>query len=154
MIYRIAPAALAFSLAFALSGCGDTSAPSSDVAINIANPGSDRLKTLTPLNQRIGLMRAIRDSGKRCRRVETLGYQQQYRELAMWVALCDDGRHWAVFIAPNESIEVRDCAEHAQLGLPLCHPVAALPPDPNAPPGSAVPANVIEEGNRNLTNGM
>ena len=147
-----APAALV--LAVALSGCGDTSAPPADPVINIANPGSDRLKTLTPLNQRIGLMRAIRASGKRCGRVETLGYQQQYRELAMWVALCEDGHHWAVFIAPNEDIQVRDCAEHAQLGLPVCRPVAPLPPDPNAPPGSAVNTSVIEQGNRNLANGM
>jgi hypothetical protein len=147
-------AAAALVLALAVAGCGDTSAPTADPTINIANPGSDRLKTLSPTNQRIGLLRAIRDSGKRCRRVETLGYQQQYRELAMWVALCDDGRHWAVFIAPNEDIQVRECAEHAQLGLPVCRPVAPLPPDPSAPPGSAVPANVVEEGNRNLLNGM
>jgi hypothetical protein len=109
--------------------------------IRIANPESDRLKTLSPLYQRIGLMRAIRDSGKRCRRVDALGYQEEYRGLAMWVAMCDDGRHWAVFIAPNADVQVRDCSENQQLGLPVCHPVAPLPPDPNAPPSSAVPAN-------------
>lgn len=147
-----AASALALGLAFALAGCGDVSAPNSETAINIANPGSDALRAAQPLNQRIALARAVHDSGHHCRRVDALGYQEQYRELAMWVAMCDDGKHWAVFIAPNQDIQVRDCMENAQLGLPLCHPVAPLPPDPSAPPSSAVPANVVEQGNRNLIN--
>ncbi|HYI65253.1 MAG TPA: hypothetical protein VEW71_10245 [Allosphingosinicella sp.] len=138
------------ALALALAGCGDTSAPSSeDAQIRIENPGSDRLKTLSPLNQRIGLMRAIRDSGKRCRNVEALAYQQEYQGMAMWVALCADGRHWAVYIAPNEDVQVRNCSEAAQLDLPHCRPVAPRPPSPDAPAGSAVPGNVVEDGNRN-----
>lgn len=125
------------ALALAMAGCGDTSAPSSeDAQIRIENPGSDRLKTLSPQNQRIGLMRAIRDSGKRCRNVEALAYQQEYQGMAMWVALCADGRHWAVYIAPNEDVQVRNCSEAAQLRLPQCRPVAPLPPDPNAAPAA------------------
>lgn len=122
----------------ALAACGETAPATNGAAtsIRVANPGSDRLKALSPLNQRIGLVRAIRDSGRRCRRVDALGYQQEYRQLAMWVALCNDGRHWAIFIAPNEDIQVRDCRENAQLGLPVCRPVAPLPPDPNAPPNA------------------
>lgn len=124
------------ALALTLAGCSDD-APSNNVtSIQVVNPGSDRLKALTPLNQRIGLMRAIRDSGKRCRNVQAVGYQQDYRGMAMWVALCNDGRHWAVFIAPNEDIQVRNCAENAQLDLPVCRPVVPMPPDPNATPSS------------------
>ena len=137
----------AFALLLALAGCGDTGAPSNQSAgVRMANPGSDRLKALSPLNQRIGLVRAIRASGKRCRRVDALGYQQEYRQLAMWVALCNDGRHWAVFIAPNEDVQVRNCTENAQLGLPVCRPVAPLPPDPNAPPGTAPTVNAAANG--------
>ena len=125
-------------LALALAGCGGAgdSSNAADPAIRIENPGSDRLKTLTPLNQRIGLMRAIRANGKRCPRVERGVYQQEYQGMAMWVALCGDGRHWAVYIAPNEDVQVRDCAEAAQLGLPLCRPVPLMPPDPSAPPST------------------
>lgn len=132
------PAICALS-ALALAGCGDTGAPQANQAaarIRVANPGSDRLKALSPLYQRIGLLRAIRGSGKRCRRVDRLGYQQEYEQLAMWVALCDDGRHWAVFIAPSEDVQVRDCAQHAELGLPVCRPLPPLPADPRAPPGT------------------
>jgi hypothetical protein len=123
-----------------LAGCGEMTPSKNAPKIIIANPHSDRLKTLSPLYQRITLRRAIGDSGKRCRRVDALGYQQQYRGLAMWVALCDDGRHWAVFIAPNADIQVRLCTQNAQLNLPPCHPVAPLPPDPAAPPNSNRPA--------------
>jgi hypothetical protein len=121
-----------------LTACEDGSQPANQTHIAIANPESDRLKGLSPLYQRIGLMRAIRDSGKRCRRVDALGYQEDYRGLAMWVALCDDGKHWAIFIAPNADVQVRDCSENQQLGLPVCHPVAPLPRDPNAPPNAQV----------------
>jgi hypothetical protein len=132
------PAICALSV-LALAGCGDTGAPSANKAeprIRAANPGSDRLKGLSPLYQRIGLLRAIRSSGKRCRRVDRLGYQQEYEQMAMWVALCDDRRTWSVFIAPNENVQVRDCAQHAELGLPVCRPLPPLPADPSAPPGT------------------
>jgi hypothetical protein len=137
-------ASLAAALAFAGSALGacDDGAPSQNVTrVTIANPESDRLKTMSPLYQRIGLSRAVRDSGKRCRRVDALGYQQEYRGLAMWVALCEDGRHWAVFIAPNSDVQVRECIHNAELRLPVCRPVAPLPPDPNAPPNSNRPGN-------------
>jgi hypothetical protein len=134
-IVRLAALSVLPATAF-LAGCGDMTPSRDEAHIVIANPESDRLKTLSPLYQRIGLRRAIGDSGKRCRRVDALGYQQQYRGLAMWVALCDDGRHWAVFIAPNADVQVRDCRQNAQLGLPVCRPVAPLPPDPNAPANS------------------
>lgn len=126
--------------ALALAGCGDSTPPANgQEQIRVANPGSDRLKELGPLNQRIALMRAIRDSGKRCRRVDALGYQQEYRQLAMWVAVCDDGRHWSVFIAPNEDIQVRDCREHQQLDLPVCRPVPPVAPDPSFPQAKTLP---------------
>lgn len=125
----------------ALAACGDvTPADSGNRQIRAANKGSDDLKALSPIYQRIALLRAIRSSGKRCQRVERLGYQQDYEQLAMWVALCDDGRHWSVFIAPNDDVQVRDCTQHGQLGLPVCRPLPPLPPDPSAPPGTE-PAN-------------
>ena len=78
-------------------------------------------------------MRAIRDNGKRCQRVEATAYQEEYRNLALWVALCNDGRHWALFIAPNGDTQVRDCADARELDLPQCRPIAAA----EAPPAKA-----------------
>jgi hypothetical protein len=139
-------------LALTVSGCGDTTPPNTQApAIRIANPGSDRLKALSPIDQRIAMMRAIRGAREPCRRVVGLGYQQEHRDLAMWVVLCPEGRQWAVFIAPDESVQVRACGEAAQLGLPACRPVAPLPPDPSLPVGD-VSANEFEAANRNLSN--
>ena len=122
-------AACGLSLLFALSACGDTSPPGNGgIQINVASEGSERLKALNPLNRRIGLLRAIQQSGFRCRGgVLTGAYQQQYQNLAMWVALCGDGKNYAVFIAPTDDIQVRDCTEHAQLNLPLCRRVLPMP---------------------------
>jgi hypothetical protein len=115
---------IAAVLAAPLAACGggDRSA-AGNVHIVIANPYQDQLKALPAPMQRLGLMRAIRDNGKRCHRVEAVGAQGDYRGLAMWVALCDDGRHWAVFIAPNGDTQVRNCADAAALRIPICHPV-------------------------------
>jgi hypothetical protein len=145
-------AGAALALFLTLSACGDTSAPSgTDPQIRIANEGSDRLKGLNPLNKRIGLLRAIQQSGFRCRGgVLTGAYQQQYQNLAMWVALCADGKNYAVFIAPTDDVQVRDCTEHAQLDLPLCRPVAPLPHDPQTPRGAEPDPALINAANANL----
>ena len=116
-------------LAMTAAACDD--GPPADPAppTKITNPYHDRLAGLTPDMQRLGVMRAIRDNGKRCQRVEAVRYQQDYRQLALWVALCNDGRHWAVFIAPNGDTQVRACTEMRQLDLPQCRPVTG----PGAP---------------------
>ena len=113
------------ALALALAGCGQEAPGEDRPATKIANPGHDQLTALPADLQRLGVMRAIRDNGKRCRRVEATAYQQDYRNLAMWVALCDDGRHWALFIAPNGDTQVRDCAHADRLDLPQCRPLPA-----------------------------
>jgi hypothetical protein len=127
----LAPAALAFLLS--LAACGEIAPTDNKAAIRIANPDSDRLKAASPLNRRLTLLRAIHQTRHRCRRVVGGAYQEYYRGMEMWVALCDDGKHWSVFIAGNSDIQVRDCSEHEQLGLPVCHPVTAMPRDPNDP---------------------
>ena len=148
-------AACSFLPLLALSACGDTSPPGNGgIQINVASEGSERLKGLNPLNRRIGLLRAIQQSGFRCRGgVLTGAYQQQYQNLAMWVALCGDGKNYAVFIAPTDDIQVRDCTEHAQLNLPLCRRVPPMPHDPQTPPNAEPDLNQINAANANLAGG-
>jgi len=130
---KMPAAAALFLLPLALAGCGEIAPSGNKTEIRIANADSDRLKALSPLNQRLALMRAIRQTGHRCRRAVAGAYQEYYRGMEMWVALCDDGRHWSVFIAGNSDVQARDCAQHVQLGLPQCRPVTPPPPDPNDP---------------------
>ena len=114
--------------ALALAGCDGADAPAENRApTRIANPYHDQLLTLSPFNQRLTLMRAVRDNGKRCGRVEATRYQEDYRNMALWVALCEDGRHWGVFIAPNGDTQVRECTQMRQLGLPVCRPMTGVP---------------------------
>jgi hypothetical protein len=125
-------------LPLALAACGDVATNDPDNGIRVANPDSDRMKAASPLNQRLALMRAIRQTGNRCHRVVTGAYQQYYRGMEMWVALCDEGKHWAIFIAGNSDVQVRDCDQNQQLGLPVCRPVAPMPPDPLDPGSNAM----------------
>jgi hypothetical protein len=88
--------------------------------IVVRSEAQDQLHQLDDLNRAIALKRAIYASGFTCRRVETSGYVQEYKNLSMWAANCDDGRDWAIFVGPDGSAQVRPCADLAQLQLPAC----------------------------------
>lgn len=123
--------AVALALLGALSACGREGAgdqpPVAPKAIGMANPFHEQLTALPPQLQKLTLWRALRDSGTRCRRVEAGGFQGDHENLKMWVARCEDGRHHAVFLAPNADVQVRNCEEAAQLGLPQCRPLPQAP---------------------------
>ncbi len=120
-------ALLLAAVAGALSACGggDPQTQPKAKSISVQNPFHDQLNALTPPMRMLGLMRALRDTGHRCRRVENGRFQQDHRGMKMWTARCDDDRQWAIFIAPNADLQVRPCAQAQQLGLPACGPLPA-----------------------------
>lgn len=125
-----------------LAACEPGDAPPQDNGaarrITIANPHHDRLASLSPELQRLGMMRGIRATGNRCRAVDNAGYQQEYNNLRMWVATCGaEQKTWAVFVAPNGDLQVRDCAQAGQLSLPRCRPL---------PPAAPVAESPFQEG--------
>ena len=38
----------------------------------------------------------------------------------MWTATCNDDRQWALFLAANDSVQVRLCDDNEKIGLPAC----------------------------------
>jgi hypothetical protein len=88
------------------------------------NPFSERLQRLDELRRYTILRRAVLDSGEPCKRVDRAGISGRYKNLVMWTAHCVPGGNYALFIGPDASVQVRDCAELAKLGLPACR----LPP--------------------------
>ena len=124
-------ASLALAGCVAVAACESGEPPANRTQIKVVNPMHDGLLKLSSLNQRIALTRALRDNGRRCPRVDGARYQEDYRGMAMWVALCEDRRTWAIFIAPNGDTQVRLCTDMAQLRLPECQPVQAAPESEN-----------------------
>ena len=116
-----------------LAGCEDGTPEQNVTQVKAAIPGSDRLAAMAPLYRNLGLWRAIRDAPERCKKVDNGAFQQDYRNLAMWTAHCTDTGQWAIFIAPNDDVQVRPCADTAKLGLPACKPLPPAPPEPAAP---------------------
>jgi hypothetical protein len=134
---QAAAAALAAILVTACGGGGGGNAAQGKAKqqIKLRNDGHERLKALPDNLQRIGLMRQIRNTGNRCPlRVESGRYQGEHETLAMWTARCDDNRQWAIFLSPSGYVQVRNCADMEQLGLPRC---AELPPAPPQAPRKA-----------------
>ena len=99
--------------------------------IRIANPYHDQLAGLRPNLQRIAMMRAIRQNGNACQSVENAGYQEEYRNMRLWVAQCGgpEPKTWQVYLAPNGDVQVRDCADAGELSLPRCQPLPPAQPD-------------------------
>lgn len=130
------------TLGLAVAACGDgggeTEQPAG-MAIGTENPGSDQLKKLSPTMRKLGLYRAVRDSGLRCKRIDAGAYQQEHKNMAMWVARCSDTGDVAVFIGANGDVQVRRCGQAAELGLPECKPI---PEEAESPEG-----NMSAEGN-------
>jgi hypothetical protein len=124
-------AAISVSLLF-LAGCEDGAPERNATKVVIANPTSDQLKTLSEPTRNLGLYRAIRDNGRRCKRVDQGAYQQQYKMMAMWTARCSDTGDYSIYIAPNGDVQVSACKDARELGLPECK--GAAPP---AQPGEA-----------------
>jgi hypothetical protein len=109
-----------------LAACEDGSPESNVTHVVAANSYSDQLKALSEPTRYLGLYRALRDNGQRCKRVDRGQYQQQYKSMAMWTAHCTDTGDYALYIAPNGDVQVSPCKDARELGLPECK--AAVPP--------------------------
>ena len=112
----LAAAMLACSLAACDGGGGATNTTS----IRPSSEYVDRLRSLSEDNRGLALRRAVQDSRQTCKKPETSGYQEDYKNMSMWTIRCTDRREYALFIAPNGDVQVRPCQHLAQLKLPTC----------------------------------
>jgi hypothetical protein len=122
----------ALSLALLVSGCGDAADTQQNTrSISVRSPEQDALHKLSPDMLKIGLRRALYDSGRPCQTVTEAGYVQEYGNLSMWTASCKSGRSYAIFVGPDGSAQVRDCREMERLRLPACKISEARKPAAN-----------------------
>jgi hypothetical protein len=129
---------LAGALALAACGEGDQAAPERKTTVmRAANPTSDNIKTLQPRYRHLSLWRGIRYNRGACKKVDRGAYQQEYKNMAMWTAHCTDSGDWAVFIAPDASVQAAKCSDAEQLRLPACRPIPEEPADAEATPAKA-----------------
>jgi hypothetical protein len=91
---------------------------------------SDRVARLTEIQRLAVMRRAVLDAGEACQRPTEARIRGGYKNMIMWTARCAPAGDYAVFIGPNALVQVRDCAQAAQLKLPAC----GLAPRPAAAP--------------------
>ena len=108
--------------AFLLASCGKSENPAPPLQndIMVRSEAQQRLFDLNDLDRAIALKRAIADQGLRCAQIVTTGFVTRYRDMDMWTAACADKRQWALFIAANDSVQVRLCDNNEKIGLPAC----------------------------------
>jgi hypothetical protein len=112
-------------LPFTLAGCGeDQGAAPPTKPIEVRSEGQNRMHQLNELNRAIALKRALHDSKADCRLVTRSGYVGEHENMSQWTATCEDKfkrtRDWALFIGPDDSVQVRLCADVVAAGLPAC----------------------------------
>jgi predicted small lipoprotein YifL len=103
-----------------LAGCGPSAPPTPKPEIKVQGEAQKQIAAANELDRTIGLKRAIYDSGNVCHRMIGSRFLVNYKNLAAWQADCDDGVSWAIFIAPEGSVQVRRCADEKELKLPEC----------------------------------
>jgi len=101
-------------------------------AVTIANPASDQMARLSVIARKGAMRKALLDSGVRCEHIEKVNIQGPWANTIMWRAKCggDPRYDYAVFVGPDASVQVRYCAEMAELKLPPCRPFSNNPPAP------------------------
>jgi len=115
------PRALSLALAaLPVAACNQSQPSAPQTKIEVRGPEQDRLTKLDAFNLSIALKRAIFDLGYKCQRVEKAGFVGKYKNMDMWTAHCSDGRDWAVFAAPDGSVQARDCKDLAGTDVPQC----------------------------------
>lgn len=111
-------------LLLALAACEDNPATQPSQPIVVRSEGQDKLHQLDDLNRAIALKRAIYAAGSDCRRVTQSGYVGEYENTSYWTATCEDRfgrtRDWALFVGPDESVQVRLCEDVVKAGLQPC----------------------------------
>lgn len=103
-----------------LGACGPEAPPVPKPEIKVRGEAQKQLAHASEMVRTIGLKRAIYDSGNSCRRMIGSRPLAEYKNLTTWQADCDDGGRWAIFVAPEGSVQVRPCADEKQLKLPEC----------------------------------
>jgi hypothetical protein len=88
--------------------------------IMVRSEAQQQLFNLNDLDRAIALKRAIADQGLTCARIVSTGYVTRYKDMDLWTARCADERQWALFIAANDSVQVRLCDDNEKVGLPAC----------------------------------
>jgi len=108
--------------AILLASCGERESPAPPVQneVIVRSEAQQRLFDLNDLDRAIALKHAIADQGLNCAQIVTTGYVTRYRDMDMWTATCSDERQWAFFIAANDSVQIRLCADNVKIGLPEC----------------------------------
>ena len=125
-------------LPVALAACDQGSSRSAPKQqITVRSDGQNQMHQLNDLNRAIALKRALYDTGAECRRVTRSGYVGEYQNSSQWTATCEDKfkrtRDWALFISPDESVQVRLCEDVVKAGLPACVIKDGSKPAPNRP---------------------
>ena len=111
---------LATATCLTACGQGEDAAPPVQNEIMVRSASQQQLFALGDLDRAIALKRAIADQGLRCGQVVSTGYVARYKDMDVWTATCGDKRQWALFVAANDSVQVRLCDDNEKLGLPAC----------------------------------
>ena len=98
-----------------LAACDDAPAPREVPSTEAGEATKARIDALDPAQRDALFLRAIRDAGQECQRVEGSAHNGLHFGMPSWVARCRDGRDWLVMLRPDGSALV---ARREETGAP------------------------------------
>lgn len=118
-----AKASLAVALTMVLAGCDQAPPRPRQTSIAVApDPAIYRRKLLAlSTGQRNSVFfKAIASNDGACPEVKSAAYQEDYKDMSMWVVRCALTGDWAVFVSGAGFAQTRQCDQEKGLGLPEC----------------------------------
>lgn len=107
------------ALVLALAACNGRDGEATANATNAAEPAGNRVAALSGGQRDAVFIRAIRDAGLECQRVQGSVRAGEYRGMPVWRARCQGGAEWIIVIANDGTAQILNPAEANSVTPPI-----------------------------------
>ncbi|WP_395614368.1 hypothetical protein [Allosphingosinicella sp.] len=105
-------------LALSAAACSGGQAPSANAA-NAVEPVGNQVAALSEGQRDAVFIRAIRDAGLECQRVQGSVRMGEYRGMPVWHARCQGGGEWLIVVANDGTAQILNPAEAQSVRPPI-----------------------------------
>ena len=102
-----------------LAACGRGGQTSNATAANTAEPVGNQVAALSQGQRDAVFIRAIRDAGLDCQRVQGSIRVGNYRGLPVWQARCQGGGQWTIVVDNDGTAQILNASEASAVTPPI-----------------------------------
>ena len=107
------------AMVVALAACNGRDSQATANATKAAEPAGNQVAALSEGQRDAVFIRAIRDAGLDCQRVQGSVRAGEYRGMPVWRARCQGGAEWIIVIANDGTAQILNPAEARSVTPPI-----------------------------------